>query len=573
MAACARGTCNGVGLNHFAMIGVIADSADHDVVREFFELFKTPWDFYEPGRNYEVLLCAGDVRFDETAKLALRYSGSKIAFDDQEDLQTHCPPGNTHIFSDQRNRIPIYGSCLTFPEIANGILVDEDSRECAAYLDESDDTVVARIGYDLFNEIRTLLTSGQPVTNAGLPTLDLHIGFLRDLITGAGIQLVEIPPVPEGYQFTACLTHDVDHPAIGQHKWDHTMFGFLYRAIFDSLRKTLRGQMPARDLFRNWAAALKLPFVHWGLAKDFWREFDDRYVELEKGLRSTFFVIPFSNKPGNKSSGPAPAIRAARYGAKDIADVIHKLTAAGCEVGLHGIDAWMDCSQGRQELDEIRGVTGTSKAGVRMHWLYFDQQSPVTLEQAGAAYDSTIGYNETVGYRSGTTQVYKALNADHLLELPLHIMDTSLFYPSHLGLSRQQAKSVVRPMLDNAVRFGGTLTINWHDRSLAPERLWGEFYSDLIQDLKSRGAWFSTATQATAWFRKRRSAEFETDSSATGAIRARVAVDQRDNLPALRLRIHAPRTLGSISASECDSYVDTVVAESMDIRIASEAAR
>jgi len=284
-------------------------------------------------------------------------------------------------------------------------------------------------------------------------------------------------------------------------------------------------------------------------------------------------VIPFSNKAGNKSSGPAPSIRAARYGAQDIADAIHKLTAAGCEMGLHGIDAWMDSSKGRQELDEIRRVTRTSEVGVRMHWLYYDQQSPVVLEQAGAAYDSTIGYNETVGYRAGTTQVYKALNTDHLLELPLHIMDTSLFYPSHLDLSRQQAKSVVRPMLDNAVRFGGTLTINWHDRSLSSERLWGEFYSDLIQDLKSRGAWFSTASQATAWFRKRRSAEFETDSSPTGAIRARVAVDQRDNLPALRLRIHAPRTLGSISAPGSDSYVDTVVGESMDLRIASEAAR
>jgi peptidoglycan/xylan/chitin deacetylase (PgdA/CDA1 family) len=555
------------------MIGVIADSADHDVVREFFELFKTPWDFYRPGRNYEVLLCTGDVCFEETAKLALRYSGSKIAFDDQEKLQTRCLQGNSHVFSHQGNRIPIYGNCLTFPEIGNGILIDEASRECATYIDESGDRAVARIGYDLFSEIRALLTSGQPIANASLPALDLHIAFLRDLITGAGIQLVEIPPVPEGYQFAACLTHDVDHPAVRQHKWDHTMFGFLYRAVFDSLRKTLSGQMPVRDLFKNCAAALKLPFVHLGLAKDFWREFDDRYLELEKGLRSTFFVIPFSNKAGNKSSGPAPSIRAARYGAQDIADAIHKLTAAGCEVGLHGIDAWMDSSKGRQELDEIRRVTRTSEVGVRMHWLYYDQQSPVVLEQAGAAYDSTIGYNETVGYRAGTTQVYKALNADHLLELPLHIMDTSLFYPCHLGLSRQQAKSVVRPILDNVVRFGGTLTINWHDRSLSSERLWGEFYSDLIQDLKSRGAWFSTASQATAWFRKRRSAEFETDSSATGAIRAHVAVDQRDNLPALRLRIHAPRTLGSISAPGSDSYVDTVVGESMDLRIASEAAR
>jgi peptidoglycan/xylan/chitin deacetylase (PgdA/CDA1 family) len=573
MAPRARATCNGVGLDGLAMIGVIADSADHDVVREFFELFKTPWEFFEPDRKYDVLLCAGEFNFDETAKLVLRYSGSKIAFDDQEKLQTRCPQGNICILSYQGNRIPIYGNCLTFPGIGNGILMDGDSRECAAYIDESDDRVASRIGYDLFTEIRTLLTSGQPVANASLPALDLHIAFLRDLITGCGIPLVEIPPVPDGYQFTACLTHDVDHPAIRQHDWDHTMFGFLYRAVFDSLRKTLSGQMSLRNLFRNWTAALKLPFVHLGLAKDFWREFDDRYLESEKGLRSTFFVIPFSNKPGNKSSGLAPSIRAARYGAQDIVDAIHKLTAAGCEVGLHGIDAWLDSSKGRQELDEIRRVTGTSEVGVRMHWLYYDQQSPAVLEKAGAAYDSTIGYNETVGYRAGTTQVYKPLNANHLLELPLHIMDTSLFYPSHLGLSRDHAKSLVRPILDNAVHFGGTLTINWHDRSLAPERLWGEFYSYLTNDLSNRGAWFSTASQATAWFRKRRSAEFETDSSAPGGVRAHVAVDQRDNLPALRLRIHGLRKLGSITTHGSETYVDTVIGESFEAGVPSEATR
>ncbi|MGB8540692.1 MAG: hypothetical protein WCD49_03545 [Candidatus Acidiferrales bacterium] len=555
------------------MIGVLAYSADHDVVREFFELFKTPWEFFRRDRKYEVLLCAGDVHFDETAKLVLRYSGSKIAFDDQEKLQTRCLETNSCFLSHQGNRIPIYGNCLTFPEIGNEILVDEASRECAAYLDESGDRVVARIGYDLFSEIRALLTSGQPVANASLPALDLHIALLRNLITGCGIPLVEIPPVPDGYQFTACLTHDVDHPAIRQHKWDHTMFGFLYRAIFDSLRRAIRGRISVRDMFTNWAAAFKLPFVHLGLAKDFWREFDDQYLELERGLRSTFFVIPFGEKPGNKLSGPAPAIRAARYGAQDIAAAINKLTAAGCEVGLHGIDAWMDSSEGSRELDEIRRLTGTSEVGARMHWLYYDQQSPVALEQAGAAYDSTIGYNETVGYRAGTTQAYKPLNANQLLELPLHIMDTSLFYPSHLGLSRQQAQSLVRPMLDNVVRFGGMLTINWHDRSLAPERLWGEFYSDLLQDLKSRGAWFSTAGQATAWFRKRRSAEFETDTVEHGAVRAKVGVDQRDNLPALRLRIHAPRKLGSISTCTSESYVETVVGGSMETRIPSEAAR
>jgi hypothetical protein len=42
------------------MIGVIANPSEHDGVREFFELFKTPWDLWRDDREYDVLLCVGD---------------------------------------------------------------------------------------------------------------------------------------------------------------------------------------------------------------------------------------------------------------------------------------------------------------------------------------------------------------------------------------------------------------------------------------------------------------------------------------------------------------------------------
>src|ERR1051325_9075833 len=114
-----------------------------------------------------------------------------------------------------------------------------------------------------------------------------------------------------------------------------------------------------------------------------------------------------------------------------------------------------------------------------MHWLYFDAQTPVALEKAGFDYDSTVGYNETIGYRAGTTQVFKPLNANRLLELPLHIMDTALFYSGYMNLSDDQANAAMRPLIENANRFGGVLTTNWHDRSLGPERRSEEHTSEL----------------------------------------------------------------------------------------------
>src|SRR6185436_8281772 len=126
-----------------------------------------------------------------------------------------------------------------------------------------------------------------------------------------------------------------------------------------------------------------------------------------------------------------------------------------------------------------------------------------------ADYDSTVGYNETVGYRAGTGQVYKPLQTTRLLELPLHIMDTALFYPSRLSLGPAEDRELVAGIVDNARKFGGCVTVNWHDRSIAPERCWGEFYAELVDELYSKGAWLATAAEAVSWFRNRRAAKFE----------------------------------------------------------------
>ncbi len=523
------------------MIGVIADPAEHATVREFFELFKTPWEFYHAGRKYDVVLNAGNDQYSGGAKLVLFYAGRNKRFDADETARSCGEQDQGGVLLYQGNRIPIYGDTVTFVDEDSTFLTDESSQQSTVRFKQSADGMTCRIGYDLFGEVRTLLTIGQPAANANTPTLELHIKILRDLITGCGIPLIEVPPVPEGYQCIVCLTHDVDHPSIRQHKWDHTTIGFLYRAVFGSVRNFLRSRIPLRDLVRNWGAALRLPFVQLGFAKDLWSEFGDRYQELENGLPSTFFVIPFKGRPGRKRNGSAPIFRAAKYSARDVADTVRQLQDAGCEVGLHGIDAWLDSSSGREELGEIRRVTGTSGCGVRMHWLYYDQQSPVELERAGAAYDSTTGYNETVGYRAGTTQVFKPLTTDRLLELPLHVMDTALFYPAYLDLSSQQARGLLCQMADDVLRCGGCLTINWHDRSIAPERLWGDCYLNLIDDLKSRGAWFATAGEAVSWFRKRRSVVFDTDSQGIDAVQPESLRMDRWSAR-LRLRIHKARS-------------------------------
>jgi len=546
------------------MIGVIADSTEENDVREFFELFKVPWEFYQCDRPYEVVLCTGEVKLDSVdAEVLVVYSGKKVPLDTK--LKGHVRPQRVGLTSLIRNQPPIYGNNVTFRHTGMRVLAEEEAEESIAYIDRLGSRVFVRVGYDLFREIHILLTSGQPASSASVPTLELHIALLRDLIVACGIPVVEIPPVPDGYQFVACLTHDVDHPSICRHKWDHTAFGFLYRAIVGSPINVLRGRASLGDLVANWGAALKLPLVHLGLLSDFWCEFD-RYIEMEGGTPSTFFILPFKGYAGRTSHGPAPRARSSRYEVFDIAEKIKALMSSGCEIGLHGIDGWLDSSRGRVELERIRQVTGSSDIGVRTHWLYCDDESPEHHERAGADYDSTIGYNQTVGYRAGTSQVYKPLGTTHLLELPLHVMDTALFYPRRLGLSPKEAKELVGKIVSNAAEFGGCVTIDWHDRSIAPERLWGDFYRQLIDELRDKGAWLSSASQAVSWFRKRRSAVFERVHREPGALRLKVTVPIEDALPGLRLRIHKPA--GAFDFATVSRRFDVVLKGDIDTSIA-----
>lgn len=523
------------------MIGVATRAEERDIASEFFELFKTPWEFSRPNGRYEVLIDDGAAVDRSPAKLVVIYGSQATAFDhEQKNLL-----GSQHrrtTLSHNGDRIPVYGSCVTFPSDGTSPhLVLEDTGESVVSVTRVDGSIFIRIGYDLFWEVGFLLTTGQPPTNAGIPTLERHIAFLRDCIIGSGIPLVEIPAIPEGYRFIVCLTHDVDHPSIRLHRFDHTMFGFLYRAVVGSLIGVCSRRTRLASLGRNLTAVLTLPLVHLGLARDFWSGFEE-YLEIEKGLRSTFFVIPVRNNPGRTVDGDAPRMRASSYGVADIAPELNTVLAAGSEVALHGIDAWLDAAAGSEERELVSRVTGSVPVGSRMHWLFWDERAPEKLEKAGFDYDSTFGYNETVGFRAGTMQAFKPISARSLLEIPLTIMDTALFYPSYLNLTQEGAKQVVRPLIDDAERYGGALTINWHDRSLAPERLWDGFYIELVDELKRRGAWFPTAAQATAWFRRRRSAVFNSVCREGDSMRVGVSADTLAGDPGLTVRVHTPST-------------------------------
>jgi hypothetical protein len=346
---------------------------------------------------------------------------------------------------------------------------------------------------DFFQKIRNLLNTGQPHLRE--PLCDITLVTLRKELIKYTI-LAEIPPTPWNYSYMVALTHDVDVTAIRKSS--------LRSVGVAAIRCFLQ------EHFKEGAGIVLAKF---GLKQDPWDLFN-RWIEIENGLhvRSTFYFVPRKDDAGI-SSHP---YRAVHYDLDQ--SLISNLISEGWEAGVHGIDNWIDPARGKEELDALH----LEETGNRTHWLLFNQQSSINLDKAGYAYDSTFGYNDDVGFRAGTTQVYRPEGVSRILELPLHIQDIALFGKTCwtptgtswektpcLNLTDPEAKEYCERILDLAKKYGGAVTVLWHYENLTPPRDWSVLYSSLVSRAKEDGAWVTKAIDIVSWFRARRETKIE----------------------------------------------------------------
>ena len=487
------------------MIGICVIDDHKPIVEEFFQLFKTPWSFYTPNQPYDVVITdCQDISYLHASLIIVIDSRMITSFSFSESKGKEKPPDLL-----QQTNGPIFPVYTGVSAVVGGerLLTIHGTGQCVACRIEEETRSIIRIGFHLFAEVNYLLQNGQPLEHGHVPTMDIHISNLRKWITDAGQYLLEIPPCPKGSPFFVCLTHDVDFAGIRNHIFDLTMAGFVYRAIVGSTAGFLKGRYSLSHFMCNLLSVISLPFVWLGLKKDFWYQFQ-QYIKIENGRPSTFFFVPFKNRPGETEAGPAVSKRGVMYDVNSLGDEIEYLLQNGIEVGVHGIDSWIKESAAANELRRMKDITGRDGLGIRMHWLYNNDDTPAVLDRAGYKYDSTWGYNEIPGCRAGTFQVYKPLRTETLLSLPMHMMDTALFYPGHMNLTFRQGIKTIQDFADLASFHGGVLTLNWHHRSIAPERLWGSVYKQALENLTSRNARFSTASAIVDWFHHRRKFTF-----------------------------------------------------------------
>ena len=156
-------------------------------------------------------------------------------------------------------------------------------------------------------------------------------------------------------------------------------------------------------------------------------------------------------------------------------------------VGLHGTKvAHLDENLLKEQWQLLADFKPDS---YRNHFLCFDYQKTFKiLENLGIKKDATLGYHEHIGFRAGISTPFYPYNLSDdrefkVLEIPLIIMDTTLFSPSKMNLSYSQAKKKCFTIIKHLKKVNGQLSLLWHNNSfdIIEYRWLGKLYWDLIK--------------------------------------------------------------------------------------------
>jgi len=263
--------------------------------------------------------------------------------------------------------------------------------------------------------------------------------------------------------FTVSMSHDVDQP---------------YQYLFVSGAGILRQVMG--DLIKRRAPGLAgSRFMTWmsvrdgNLHRDPFNTFDWIMDHAEKkGSQAAFYFICGHTNRGLDGNYEVEHPR--------IRDLLRHIHRRGHEIGLHpSYESYRRPAQIKHEFDQLRniceqeGVQQESWGG-RMHYLRWEQ--PETLQawdDAGLAYDSSLGYADCPGFRCGTCHEFRAFNvktqqALNLVERPLILMECSILDSEYMGCrDDDSAFSLMQKYRDACRSVQGNFTLLWHNNNFA----------------------------------------------------------------------------------------------------------
>ena len=148
---------------------------------------------------------------------------------------------------------------------------------------------------------------------------------------------------------------------------------------------------------------------------------------------------------------------------------------------------------------------------IRQHHLHYDiRVTPAVQAQAGFLYDSSLGFNDNIGFRFGTCYPWHLydLVAERelpLKEIPLIVQDGAMLdQRKGMRLDENTAFQYVRQITATLEKVGGVLTLLWHpDKIVFPD--WWQLYQRTLKYLQQKDPWFASVREVGEWSTRARS--------------------------------------------------------------------
>ena len=305
------------------------------------------------------------------------------------------------------------------------------------------------------------------------PIIDEWINVLVQVIQRQWPQQKIKTPVPD-----ISITCDVDYPF----KFQFTWLGMLKTFVGDFFKR-----LDPLVAFKNLTLQLR---AYWGNHdKDpFFKNLNWMMEVSEKNkCRMTFYFLAGGV---HKLDGDAlldyPPVRS----------LLREMSERGHKIGLHpSHQTFPDVKLLESEINKMVTVLTDEKIQnevlcSRQHYLRW--KTPKTAQNLSLSEiyrDSSLGYADHVGFRSGTCFEYTMFDPVgdqkmNLVQNPLVLMDVSLLKAKYMGIhGESDRKKLTKSLIRKVILLGGSCSLLWHN-SAFEEQSHYDFFESIFAELK-----------------------------------------------------------------------------------------
>lgn len=301
-----------------------------------------------------------------------------------------------------------------------------------------------------------------------VPIVNVLFGKLEALIKDKYPQL----PFGESDKPIIELAHDVDYIS----KSPAMIIKQSMLNCYDVFRSVTRPKDCWKNFIKTWSFLFNNTsywcFEYW---QDLEKQFDVRsifyvHAKVKKNIITTF-IDPNYDLTENRR----------------LQDKLRELLGEGFHIGLHG--SYFSATNGdilEQEKQILENALGQPVVQTRQHWLRFVEDVTPLLHEEYFEKDSTLGWNDRVGFRNGCASAFHPYNHAEQrpykhLEIPQIIMDFNVY--QSLGLENMEFVNRTVQVLERVLKCKSVqASISWHQRASTTDYQWEKTYEHLLRD-------------------------------------------------------------------------------------------